>query len=93
MVVDGSEMSRYGLPYFCQSDKTSCEGAYNIGCSSTKLNFVSFWDDPNIGISCLGWKLATRLYGGIIHGRFAGAFMYPAHLSGGSNVTCEVIYR
>jgi hypothetical protein len=26
MVIDGSDMSRYGLPYFCQSDKSTTEG-------------------------------------------------------------------
>lgn len=95
MVVDGSEMSRYGLPYFCQSDKSSSEGVMR------EMNFL-LWVHPrswNFQIqhsfiaAASGWKIATRLYGGIIHGHFAGAFMYPAHLTGGSNVTCEVIYR
>jgi hypothetical protein len=26
IVVDGSDMSRYGLPYFCQADKLTTEG-------------------------------------------------------------------
>jgi hypothetical protein len=33
------------------------------------------------------------LYGAIIHGEFAAAYHYPAHLPGGSNVTVEVIHR
>ena len=65
MVVDGAEMSRYGLPYFCQSDKSTMEG----------------------------WKIPTRLYGAIVHGEFAAAYMFPAHLPGGSNVTVEIIHR
>lgn len=65
LVVDGAEMSRYGLPYFCQTDKETT----------------------------LGWKFPTRLYGSILHGEFASAFVFPAHLTGGSNVTIEVIHR
>jgi azurin len=26
VVIDGSEMSRYGLPYFCVSDKSTTDG-------------------------------------------------------------------
>ena len=61
----GAEMSRYGLPYFCQTDKETT----------------------------VGWKFPTRLYGSILHGEFASAFVFPAHLTGGSNVTIEVIHR
>jgi hypothetical protein len=63
MIVDGADMSRYSLPYFCTADKQSSEG----------------------------WKVPTRLYGAIVHGEFAAAYLYPAHLPGGSNVTIEVI--
>jgi hypothetical protein len=34
-----------------------------------------------------------KLYGAIVHGEFAAAYMYPAHLPGGTNVTVEVIHR
>jgi hypothetical protein len=40
-----------------------------------------------------GWKIPTRLYGSILHGHFTSAYVYPAHLPGGSNVTIEVIHR
>ena len=65
MVVDGAEMSRYGLPYFCQADKSTSEG----------------------------WKIPTRMYGAMVHGEFAAAYLYPAHLPGGTNVMVEVIHR
>jgi hypothetical protein len=65
MVVDGSEFSKYGLPYFCVQDKETTDG----------------------------WKVPTRMYGSIVHGEFASAYIYPAHLPGGSNVTIEVIHR
>jgi hypothetical protein len=65
MVVDGSEFSKYGLPYFCVQDKETTDG----------------------------WKVPTRMYGSILHGEFASAYLYPAHLPGGSNVTIEVIHR
>jgi hypothetical protein len=29
MVVDGADMSRYAMPYFCVSDKQSAEGKCN----------------------------------------------------------------
>jgi hypothetical protein len=63
--VDGAEVSRYGLSYFCVSDKESCEG----------------------------WKIPTRLYGAILHGEFAAAYVFPAFLPGGTNVVIEVIHR
>lgn len=65
MVVDGADMSRYSLPYFCVTDKESAEG----------------------------WKIPTWLYGALVHGEFAAAYVYPAWLSGGTNVTIEVIDR
>ena len=65
LVVNGAEMSRYGLPYFCQTDKETTNG----------------------------WKFSARMYGSILHGEFASAFLFPAHLTGGSNVTIEVIHR
>jgi hypothetical protein len=65
LVVDGAEMSRFGLPHFTQSDKSTAEG----------------------------WKIPTRLYGAIVHGEFAAAYIFPAHLPGGTNVTVEVIHR
>lgn len=34
-----------------------------------------------------------RLYGAIVHGEFAGAYLYPQNLPGGTNVTVEVIHR
>ena len=37
LVVDGAEMSRYGLPYFCQSDKLTSEGRYPLIRSFTLL--------------------------------------------------------
>jgi hypothetical protein len=40
-----------------------------------------------------GWKIPTRLYGAIVHGEFAAAYMFPAHLPGGSNVTVEILHR
>jgi hypothetical protein len=40
-----------------------------------------------------GWKIPTRLYGSILHGEFTSAYVFPAHLPGGSNVTIEVIHR
>lgn len=65
LVVDGAEMSRYGLPSFCQTDKETTRG----------------------------WKFPTRMYGAIWPGEFASAFLFSAHLTGGSNVTIEVIHR
>ena len=65
MVVDGAEMSRYGLPYFCQNDKSTQDG----------------------------WKIPTKMYGAIVHGEFAAAYCFPAHLPGGTNVMVEVIHR
>jgi hypothetical protein len=41
----------------------------------------------------IGWKIPTRLYGAIVHGEFAAAYMFPAHLPGGSNVTVEILHR
>ena len=38
-------------------------------------------------------KSQTKLYGAIVHGHFAAAFVYPAYQVGGSNVTIEVIHR
>jgi hypothetical protein len=40
-----------------------------------------------------GWKIPMKLYGAIIHGEFSAAYMYPAHMPGGTNVTVEVIHR
>ena len=40
-----------------------------------------------------GWKFPTILYGAILHGHFAAAYIFPAHLPGGTNVTIEVIHR
>ena len=40
-----------------------------------------------------GWKIPTRPYGAIVHGEFAAAYVFPAHLPGGTNVTVEVIHR
>ena len=37
--------------------------------------------------------MQTRLFGAIIHGHFAAAYLYPAYMVGGSNVTIEVIHR
>jgi hypothetical protein len=37
--------------------------------------------------------MQTRLVGAIIHGHFAAAYLYPAYMVGGSNVTIEVIHR
>ena len=63
--VDGAEMSKYGLSYFCVSDKVSSEG----------------------------WKIPTCLYGAILHGEFAAAYVFSAFLPGGTNVVIEVICR
>jgi hypothetical protein len=65
MIVDGADMARYSIPYFCVNDKQSSEG----------------------------WKIPLRLYGAILHGEFAAAYLYPANLPGGTNVTVEVIHR
>jgi hypothetical protein len=54
MVVDGADMARYGLPYFCINDKSTAEG----------------------------WKIPARLYGAIVHGEFASAYVFPAHYTG-----------
>jgi hypothetical protein len=65
MIVDGADMARYSIPYFCVNDKQSSEG----------------------------WKIPLRLYGAILHGEFSAAYLYPANLPGGTNVTVEVIHR
>ena len=36
--------------------------------------------------------MPMRLYGAIVHGEFAGAYLYPQNLPG-TNVTVEVIHR
>jgi hypothetical protein len=48
IVIDGSEMSRYGLPYFCQSDKSTTEGFHQImsNASLIPLIFGSVKLDP-----------------------------------------------
>ena len=40
-----------------------------------------------------GWKIPTRLYGAIVHGEFCAAYVFPAHMPGGTNVTIEVLHR
>jgi hypothetical protein len=40
IVIDGSEMSRYGLPYFCQADKSTTEGCHPILCHIQKIRTV-----------------------------------------------------
>ena len=34
-----------------------------------------------------------RLYSALVHGEFSAAYVYPAHLPGGTNVTVECIHR
>lgn len=43
LVVDGAEMSRYGLPYFCQVDKETCEGSNSLQFEllTTNIRFAS----------------------------------------------------
>jgi hypothetical protein len=38
-----------------------------------------------------GFKVRSKLYAAILHGHFAAAFTYAANLTGGSNVTVEII--
>lgn len=40
-------------------------------------------------VTDLGWKIPTRLYGAILHGEFSAAYVFPAFLPGGTNVTIE----
>jgi hypothetical protein len=62
LVVDGADMARYSLPYFCVNDKETSEG----------------------------WRIPTRMYGGILHGEFSGCYVFPAFFPGGTNVVIEV---
>ena len=98
LVVDGADMSRYGLPYFCQTDKATTEGEKSQNRKQTYKQIKNSQpSSPNTSTNLspviLGWKVPTRLYGAILHGQFASAYTFPAHLPGGSNVTIEVIHR
>jgi hypothetical protein len=40
-----------------------------------------------------GHKIRTRLYGAILHGHFMHCYTFTANMSGGSNVSIEIIHR
>ena len=40
-----------------------------------------------------GFKIRSRLYAAILHGHFGAVFTYAANLTGGSNVTVEIIHQ
>jgi len=43
--------------------------------------------------SSKGYKVRSKLYAAILHGHFASVFTYATNLTGGSNVTIEIIHR
>jgi hypothetical protein len=43
--------------------------------------------------SSKGIKVKSKLYAAILHGKFAATFTYASNLTGGSNVTIEIIHR
>jgi hypothetical protein len=40
-----------------------------------------------------GHKIQTKLYGAIVHGHWAATYLYSANMTGGTNVTIEVLHR
>jgi hypothetical protein len=40
-----------------------------------------------------GHKIQSKLYGAIVHGHWAAAYIYSANMTGGTNVTIEVLHR
>ena len=64
-------------------------------------NIIVFVIKVNVSFLCTcicyatltGWKQPVRLYGALVHGEFSAAYVYPAHLPGGTNVMIEVIHR
>jgi hypothetical protein len=65
ITIDGSDNSKYGIPYFPVKTHDSQKGH----------------------------KIITKLYGAIVHGRWAGAYLYTGNMPGGTNVTVEILHR
>jgi hypothetical protein len=40
-----------------------------------------------------GHKIISKLYGAIVHGRWAATYIYSGNMTGGTNVTIEVLHR
>jgi hypothetical protein len=90
MVVDGSENSKYSLPYLCLIDKET-----STGFKIKVLLPVTQLCPPSIQqlIAICYFVLQTKLYGAIVHGVFSAPYIYSDYQIGGSNVTIKVIHR